>query len=203
MDIARDRRSRENVERDGPKPLTDNQGRRHDWPGHGEAHAAPAARRAGGGAGRVARWLPVWCAAGLALAGGAPGGCSVIHPVPLDIAAPAALSPPQAEAERQISMALEAARALEPGNPLLVSALHNAAAFYHEQRRYAHAEALYRELLRIQETRTGGRHPDMALILEKYAAVLRDAERLDDAQRLDARAKRIRAEYEPRAAPAP
>ncbi len=151
----------------------------------------------------AARRVSVSCAVGLMIVcAGVLGGCSATRPASSGYSGPA-LSPPQAEVARHLSLALDAARELGPGNPLLVSALHSSAAFYREQRRYAHAEALYRELLQIQEARTGDRHPDVALILEKYAALLRDANRLEDAKRLVARAQQIRAEHERRATPAP
>ncbi len=111
--------------------------------------------------------------------------------------AASALPPPHAEVARQLARTLDAARRLGPDNPLLVSALHSSAAFYHERRRYEQAEAAYRELLRITETRKGAHHQDVALILERYADVLRDANRPEDAQRLRTRARLIRANQPP------
>ncbi len=148
--------------------------------------------------------VSVLCAVGLVIVGtGMLGGCAAIRPAPSGPTEPMALSPPQAEVARQLSLALDAARALGPGHPLLISTLYSSAAFYHEQRRHAQAEALYRELLQMQEARMGDRHPDVALTLERYAALLRDANRLEDARHLESRVQLIRTTHERQATPQP
>ena len=170
----------------------------------------PLARRMIGGAEPARSLRSVLCAASLVIAGaGLLDGCSATRPAPsgpstpAGPSAPAVLSPPQAEVARQLSLAVDAARTLGPGHPLLISALYNSATFYHEQHRYAQAEALYRDLLQMQEARKGKRHPDVALTLERYATLLRDANRPEDAQRLEARAQRIRTAHEQQFTPRP
>ncbi len=50
--------------------------------------------------------------------------------------------------------------------------------------------------LAIVEKALGPEHPDVAQILENYAALLRETGRADEAERMDARAKVIRAKYQ-------
>ena len=65
-----------------------------------------------------------------------------------------------------------------------------------DQGRYAEAEPLYKRALAIREKALGPEHPDVATSLENYAALLRETARVDEAERLEARAKAIRAKSE-------
>ncbi len=48
----------------------------------------------------------------------------------------------------------------------------------------------------IREKALGPEHPDLATSLENYAALLRQTARTDEAERLEARAKTIRAKHD-------
>ncbi len=50
--------------------------------------------------------------------------------------------------------------------------------------------------LAIVEKALGPEHPDVAQSLENYAALLRQTARADEAKRMEARAKAIRAKYQ-------
>ncbi len=63
-------------------------------------------------------------------------------------------------------------------------------------RAYAEAEPLYQRSLAIWENALGPEHPDVATSLENYAALLRETEREDKAEEMEARAKAIRAKSE-------
>ncbi len=67
---------------------------------------------------------------------------------------------------------------------------------HRDQGRYAEAEPLYQRSLAINEKALGPEHPDVARTLENYAALLRLTARADEAERMEARAKAIRAKYE-------
>ncbi len=62
--------------------------------------------------------------------------------------------------------------------------------------RNSEAEPLYARALTIREKTLGPEHPDLATSLENYAALLRETERADEAERMEARAKAIRAKGE-------
>ncbi len=64
------------------------------------------------------------------------------------------------------------------------------------QGRYAEAEPLFQRALAINEKALGPEHPDVAQSLENYAALLRQTARADEAERMEARAKAIRAKYQ-------
>ncbi len=64
------------------------------------------------------------------------------------------------------------------------------------QGHYAEAEPLYKRSLAISEKALGPEHPDVAQSLENYAARLRQTARADEAERMEARAKAIRAKPE-------
>ena len=64
---------------------------------------------------------------------------------------------------------------------------------YSNQERYEQAEAFYQRALKIREHVLGSEHPDVALVLEKYADLLRTTNRENEALELEARAKAIRA----------
>ncbi len=67
---------------------------------------------------------------------------------------------------------------------------------YRAQGRYAEAEPLYQRPLAIFEKALGPEHPHVAMTLENYAALLRQTARANEAERMEARAKAIRAKSE-------
>ncbi len=64
------------------------------------------------------------------------------------------------------------------------------------QGKYAEAEPLYQRSLAILEKTLGPEHPNVALSLENYAALLRKTKREDKAEGMEARARAIRVKYE-------
>ena len=73
--------------------------------------------------------------------------------------------------------------------------LNNLAELYRAQGRYADAEPLFKRSLAILKKALGPKHPDVATILENYAALLWEAGRTVDAVKMDARDKAIRARH--------
>ena len=67
------------------------------------------------------------------------------------------------------------------------------AGLYRAQGRYAEAEPLFQRGLAIREAALGSSHLALATSLESYAALLRETERTDEAEELEARAQAIRA----------
>ncbi len=78
----------------------------------------------------------------------------------------------------------------------MATSLNNLAELYPAQGRYAEAEPLYQRALAISEKALGPEHPDVAQSLENYAALLRQTARANEAERMEARAKAIRAKAE-------
>ena len=74
--------------------------------------------------------------------------------------------------------------------------LNNLAELYRAQGRYAEAEPLYQRSLAIRKKALGPEHPYVAQTLENYAALLRQTERADEAERVEASAKEIRTQSE-------
>ena len=77
-----------------------------------------------------------------------------------------------------------------------LSLVNNLAELYRAQGRYAEAEPLYQRSLMIREKAVGPEHPHVATSLENYAALFRETARADEAERMEARAKAIRATSE-------
>ena len=69
------------------------------------------------------------------------------------------------------------------------------AALYYDQGKYAKAEPLQRHALLIYEKALGPDHPEVATSLENFAALLRQTERADEAEKTKARANAIRAKH--------
>ncbi len=78
----------------------------------------------------------------------------------------------------------------------MAQSLNNLAVLYQAQGRYAEAEPLYQRALATVEKALGPEHPHVATSLENYAALLRQTARADEAERMEARAKAIRAKSE-------
>ncbi len=74
--------------------------------------------------------------------------------------------------------------------------LNTLAVHYPPHGRYAEAEPLHQRALAIREKALGPEHPHVAQSLENYAALLRQTARADEAERMEARAKAIRAKPE-------
>ncbi len=78
-------------------------------------------------------------------------------------------------------------------------AANNLGELYRLQGRYAEAEPLYKRALAIKEKVLGPEHPEVATslnnlgLLLNYSVLLRATERSDEAERMEARAKAIRA----------
>ncbi len=72
--------------------------------------------------------------------------------------------------------------------------LNNLAVLYKAQGRYTEAEPLYQRSL-AWEKALGPEHPNVATSLENYATVLRETEREDKAEEMEARAHAIRAKH--------
>ncbi len=101
------------------------------------------------------------------------------------------------EAETQLRETVKTAENLGEGNPLLMSSLYSLATFYEQQGEYEKAEEQYKRALSIKEKTNGPNHPDVAIILNKYAGLLRHAHRDEEADLLSQRANEIMANQSP------
>jgi len=97
--------------------------------------------------------------------------------------------PPQVE--QQLLATIQDAESLGPGNPLLLSSLYSLADYYHGQKEYEKSANQYLRALHIKESINGPDHPDLAVILQRYARVLQEAKRPTEAANLLARADAI------------
>jgi hypothetical protein len=77
-------------------------------------------------------------------------------------------------------------------HPTIGNNLNSLALVYFGQGRYTDAEALFLRSLNIYETSLPPRHPDLALVLENYAMLLRQIARDQEAEAMEARAASIR-----------
>jgi len=96
------------------------------------------------------------------------------------------------EVEGHLTETLQEARKLGRENPLYLSTLFSLANFYREQKIYPEAQALYRELIAIKEQVSGPDHPDLVIILEQLASMLRETGRSLEAEFFTLRAESIR-----------
>jgi len=101
------------------------------------------------------------------------------------------------DAEAQLLQTLKAAESLGQGNPLLLSSLYSLAMFYREQGEFHKAETQYKRALALKENLNGPDHSDLVIILKNYAALLRDANRQNEADSVLARAKDIMDKHQP------
>lgn len=99
--------------------------------------------------------------------------------------------------ETQLLDTLARAETLGDGNPLLLSSLYSLAEFYRAQGELDKAESQYQRALSLKERISGPEHPDVATILQKYAALLREARRFTEAEHLIARANAITGKHTP------
>ena len=77
----------------------------------------------------------------------------------------------------------------------MATSLDNLALLYQAQGKYAEAEPLYKRSLGIREQTLGPDHSHVATSLENYTALLREAARTVDADKMKAHAKTIRAKH--------
>ncbi len=101
----------------------------------------------------------------------------------------------QHDVENQLLQTLAKARKLGPTNPLLLSTIYSLASFYRDHKEFEKAEGMYQEALALKEQVNGPEHQDVAIILHQYAALLRDAHRLQEATALEHRARQIQASH--------
>jgi len=101
------------------------------------------------------------------------------------------------DVEAQLLQTLKTAESLGRGNPLLLSSLYSLAMFYREQGQFNKAEAQYKRALTLKENLNGPDHADLVIILTNYAALLRDANRQNEADSVLARAKAIMDKHQP------
>jgi tetratricopeptide (TPR) repeat protein len=109
----------------------------------------------------------------------------------------------QEDVEQQLLHTLTKARKLGPANPLLLSTMYSLASFYREHQAFGKAERIYQEALLLKEQLHGPQHPDVAIILNQYAALLRDAHRVQEATELEHRARQIQDSLNPHSSPHP
>ena len=82
-----------------------------------------------------------------------------------------------------------------PDHPDVAQSLNNLATLYHDQGKYAEAEALYFRALAIREESLGPNHPDVATALNNLAALYESQDREAEAERLRERARGIMGAY--------
>lgn len=97
-----------------------------------------------------------------------------------------------AEAERQLSAALEQAQAFGPQDPRLASTLNNLGVLYYAQGKYREAEPIHKRALAIREKVLGRENADVAQSLNNLASVYGALGRLAEAEALYARCLAIR-----------
>ncbi len=66
---------------------------------------------------------------------------------------------------------------------------------YRAQGKYTEAEPLFQRALMNLTRAVGPEHPDVAMMLENYARMLRVLNRHDEAEKMEARAQAIRAKH--------
>ncbi len=98
------------------------------------------------------------------------------------------------EAKELFLAALEEAEKFEDQDIRLATTLNELAYLYFTQGEYTEAEPLYQRALSIYEKAWGPEHPDVAMTLENYAALLREMDRNAEAEKLEERARAIRGE---------
>ena len=96
-----------------------------------------------------------------------------------------ALSSPSS-VEQQLLATVKQAESLPPGNPLLPSSLYSLATYYEDQKEFDKSAIQYQRVLVLKEDQIGPNHPDLAMILKRYAQVLHS-----EAQSVTARANAI------------
>jgi tetratricopeptide (TPR) repeat protein len=97
------------------------------------------------------------------------------------------------DAERLFQQALAVKEQLiEPTHPFVAMTLYEVARFYHDQSNHERAESFFREALAIRQQVVQSDNVDMLKVLTKYATLLRQTGKEDDALKLEMQAKVIR-----------
>ncbi len=99
--------------------------------------------------------------------------------------------------ESQLLNTMAEARKLGPANPLLLSTMYSLASYYRDHQEFEKAEGMYQEAISLKEHVSGPHHQDVAIILNQYAALLRDAHRMQEATALEHRARKIQSSNTP------
>jgi tetratricopeptide (TPR) repeat protein len=84
-------------------------------------------------------------------------------------------------------------RMLGPEHPDTAISLHWLAIIYSRKGEYEQAESFYLRTLNIYEKTLPPNHPNIIAVLNNYASLLREMNRIEDASKLDQRAREIRA----------
>ncbi len=100
-----------------------------------------------------------------------------------------------AEAEKLFLAALKEAEKFGEQDPRFATSLNNLAELYLAQGKSEQAEPLYRRALAIREKALGPEHPLVATFLEMYAGLLHKLNRDAEADKMEARARAIRAKH--------
>jgi tetratricopeptide (TPR) repeat protein len=74
----------------------------------------------------------------------------------------------------------------------MANSLNGLAELYRAQKKYAEAEPLYKRSLKMMEKALGPNHPGVADVLDNLAMCCREMGKLDEAENLEVRAKKIR-----------
>ncbi len=96
------------------------------------------------------------------------------------------------EAEALFRLALRSLEAAHPQHPSISAILHNLGGIWAAKGQYEEADQAYQRALAVAEKTLGREHLDVANILEHHAALLRQHDEVDRAERLASRAKKIR-----------
>ncbi len=80
---------------------------------------------------------------------------------------------------------------------MAAQSLNRRAGVYHNLGEYAAAEELFKQAIEMLERAFGPEHPDVAVVLENYAALLRKMGRAKNAEETERRAAKIRAKQPP------
>lgn len=130
-------------------------------------------------------WISFFAAFALALTACSHHPSHTRHPRPT----PGLSSP--SSVEQQLLATVKQAESLQPGNPLLLSSLYSLATYYEDQKQFEKSATQYQRVLDLKEHQIGPNHPDLAIILNRYAQVLHQAKRHSEAQSVTARANAI------------
>jgi tetratricopeptide (TPR) repeat protein len=95
------------------------------------------------------------------------------------------------EAEGHFKLALQEAEKLGPMDAKVATSLNNLANCLRQQSKYPEAEPLYQRALDIKKKTVGLLHPDLVIILDNYAKLMRASGREAEACKLEAQAQAI------------
>ena len=98
-------------------------------------------------------------------------------------------------AEPLFQQGLALMRVQDPHSRRVATSLYELAELYQRQQKYSDAEPLYRQALEMRERALGSDHLDVAVTLERYAALLRKTSWEKEAANLESRAQAIRVKH--------